>query len=63
VELMLAACGYAGVAVKINCNPNRLDLDWRSMRMRTPFANSAWSNEEWRAPARAAYPKPAFPMP
>jgi DNA polymerase (family 10) len=29
MERILAACGQAGVAVEINCNPNRLDLDWR----------------------------------
>jgi DNA polymerase (family 10) len=29
LERILAACGHAGVAVEINCNPNRLDLDWR----------------------------------
>jgi DNA polymerase (family 10) len=29
MERVLAACGGAGVALEINCNPNRLDLDWR----------------------------------
>jgi DNA polymerase (family 10) len=29
IEPILAACGRVGVAVEINCNPNRLDLDWR----------------------------------
>ena len=29
VEKVLAACAHAGVAVEINANPWRLDLDWR----------------------------------
>jgi DNA polymerase (family X) len=29
VEKVLAACGRANVAVEINANPWRLDLDWR----------------------------------
>ena len=29
IEPVLEACARHGVAVEINCNPNRLDLDWR----------------------------------
>ena len=29
VEAVLSACAECGVAVEINANPNRLDLDWR----------------------------------
>jgi DNA polymerase (family 10) len=29
IEPVLAACGEHGVAVEINSNPNRMELDWR----------------------------------
>jgi DNA polymerase (family X) len=29
VDAVLKACAQHGVAVEINCNPHRLDLDWR----------------------------------
>jgi DNA polymerase (family 10) len=29
MEAILAACAEYGVAIEINCNPHRLDLDWR----------------------------------
>jgi DNA polymerase (family X) len=29
VDRVLKACAEHGVAVEINCNPRRLDLDWR----------------------------------
>jgi len=29
VERVLEGCAEHGVAVEVNCNPNRLELDWR----------------------------------
>jgi DNA polymerase (family 10) len=29
IDTVLKACAEHGVAVEINCNPHRLDLDWR----------------------------------
>ena len=33
VDTILKACAQNGVAIEINCNPNRLDLDWRWHRL------------------------------
>ena len=70
IERVLAACAEHGVAVEVNGNPWRLDLDWRWLRRGSiSAANSASIPTPirparslprpagaWRSPARAACP-------
>src|SRR5262249_10301664 len=56
VERILVTCGAHGVAVEINANPRRLDLDWRGISapetppfraISTPQWVSSISSVEW----------------
>src|SRR5262245_40591341 len=37
MEAILSACAEYGVAIEINCNPHRLELDWRWHRRAVEF--------------------------